>query len=102
MIVPDPKYTRVRHVTMGCVSGEVLIVEPPYTATLLHDKRYRHCSHCLQRSYVLLPCRACRWVSVGTKIVPPFQNNYLYIPCFERDYIESSFHIIIIRLYIEV
>lgn len=39
--------------------GEILVVEKPYSRSLLPDYFHTHCSHCFRRSLNLIPCPEC-------------------------------------------
>ncbi|KAL0274623.1 UNVERIFIED_CONTAM: hypothetical protein PYX00_002712 [Menopon gallinae] len=40
-------------------TGEILVVEKPYSCILVPNHLYTHCAHCFQRSFNLIPCPDC-------------------------------------------
>ncbi|XP_065339628.1 SET and MYND domain-containing protein 4-like [Cloeon dipterum] len=52
-----------RHLTAArdIQAGDYVLVEQPYAAVLAPECITTHCSHCMRRSYSLVPCENCDW-----------------------------------------
>ncbi|CAG0923086.1 unnamed protein product [Notodromas monacha] len=61
--------------------GEILIVEPPYSAVL--DGRFwkSHCQHCMERTSVVIPCQTCASVVFCSEECRNLASRYHQLEC---------------------